>query len=321
MTRLTTQPRIFLLLALLLCVPARQSDGQSDAAVAKKANSYRVSLPVDEVELTFHAADISGLPVNDLKLDDLSLLDNGKPPEKILGFYLPKDHPIRAGILVDTSESMDEHRGDDQAVAIQYAQRVLRQQTDRAFVTYFGYISKITQDWTSDPNALADGVRKTVAGGVNPQGGTAIFDTIFRTCLYQFGDIDHAASGNFILLISDGEDNASHTSLQEAVEICQHSNTAIYAFHSEPKEGFSSGPGTLAELASKTGGRVFLSDGNEAGISDDLRIIEQDLLNQYRLVYKPADLKHDGSFHRINLITPKRVRRITVRSGYYAPAH
>ncbi len=321
MTCVVTQPRIFLLLALLLCVPVRQSDGQSDAAVAKKANSYRVSLPVDEVELTFHAADINGLPVNDLKLDELSLLDNGKPPEKVLGFYLPKDHPIRAGILVDTSESMDEHRGDDQAVAIEYAQRVLRQQSDKAFVTYFGYISKITQDWTSDPAALVDGIRKTVAGGVNPQGGTAIFDTIFRTCLYQFGDIDHAASGNFILLISDGEDNASHTSLQEAVDICQHSNTAIYAFHSEPKEGFSSGPGTLAELASKTGGRVFVSDGNEAGISDDLRIIEEDLLNQYRLVYKPADLRHDGSFHRINLITPKRVRRITVRSGYYAPAH
>jgi Ca-activated chloride channel homolog len=77
----------------------------------------------------------------------------------------------------------------------------------------------------------------------------------------------------------------------------------------------------LTELASETGGRVFHDTGSEAGVYSDLRVIEADLRNQYRLVYKPAALKHDGSFHHIELKVPERVTSIITRSGYYAPAH
>ncbi|HYK38320.1 hypothetical protein [Alloacidobacterium sp.] len=98
-------------------------------------------------------------------------------------------------------------------------------------------------------------------------------------------------------------------------------NTAIYVFRTEPKFSFSSGPTNLAALASQTGGRVFFDDGFEAGTTSDLRVIEADLGNQYLLVYRPADLKHDGSFHLIELRGPERVDSINVRSGYYAPSH
>ena len=63
----------------------------------------------------------------------------------------------------------------------------------------------------------------------------------------------------------------------------------------------------MAELAAKTGGRVFYDDDSEAGIDNDLRTIEADLRNQYRLIYKPAELKRDGSYHRIELKGPERV--------------
>ena len=114
--------------------------------------------------------------------------------------------------------------------------------------------------------------------------------------------MDHSASGNFILLFSDGEDNASHADLKQAVDMCQRANTAIYAFRVESKYSSSSGPKTLAELTSQTGGRVFFDDDSDMGIYNDLRTIEADLRNQYRLVYKPENLKHDGSFHRIDLL-------------------
>jgi Ca-activated chloride channel family protein len=300
---------------------ARRADSQTNAAAAQSTAPYSLSVSVDEVSLTFHAADAHGLPVNNLKLDELNLLDNGKPPRRILAFDFLQDYPIRAGILMDTSESMEEHLPGNRAISIKYAQRLLRQATDQAFVMDFGYSSKITQPWTSDPIALTAGVQRVTAGRENPLGGTAIFDTIFRACLYEFGKIDHAASGNFILLFSDGEDNASHTSLKEVVDTCQHSNTAIYAFRAEPELGFSSGPRTLTELASETGGRVFFDDDSEAAIYNDLRAIEADLRNQYRLVYNPAVLKRDGSFHRIELKAPERVDSIVIRSGYYDRAH
>ncbi len=266
--------------------------------------------------------DAHGLPVNDLKLEELSLRDNGRSPGNILAFQTLRDVPIRAGILMDTSGSMRDFLAANRAISIEYAQRLLRQQVDRAFVMDFGRFSKIAQPWTSDPTALITGIRTVSAGREDFLGGTAMFDSIFWACYSEFGRIDHVGTGDFILVFSDGEDNASHTSLDEVVTACQRTHTAIYSFRADPKSSFFSGGGaTLAELASKTGGRVFHDNGSEAEIYDDLRMIEADLRNEYRLVYKPAALKHDGSFHRIELKGPERVESIVIRSGYYAPKH
>lgn len=311
------------LLILALFANARRTDSQTNAAPARSAAPYSLRVSVDEVILTFRAADIHGLPINDLKLNELSLLDNGKPPRGILAFQFLKDFPIRAGILMDMSQSMEETGSSDRAIAIQYTQQLLRQQTDQAFVMKFDRLSQIAQPWTSDATALTAGIRNHIhiADGRSHFTGTAIFDAIYRACLNQFGHIDSATSGNFILLFSDGEDNASKISLEQAVDMCQRTNTAIYAFRPESKESFSSGPKTLVELTSETGGRVFRNEDSEAGIDSDLRTMEADFRNQYRLIYKPAQLKRDGSFHSIVLMTPQRVDSITMRSGYYAPAH
>src|SRR5580698_8039686 len=218
------------LLVLSLLVHAGRGASQATAAAAQSAATYGLSISVDEVDLTFHAADAHALPVNDLTLAEVSLLDNGKPPGKVLVFESLQDLPIRAGILLDTSESMDEHLGGNRAISVKYAQRLLRQHTDRAFVMDFGYLSEIAQPWTSNPIALTAGLRRFAAVGQSRIGGTAIFTAIYQACLNQFGRLDHAASGNFILLFSDGEDNASQTDLRQAIDMCQRSNTAIYAF-------------------------------------------------------------------------------------------
>ncbi len=307
-----------LVLMLLGCV--RCAESQAQGASDQNAETYGLRVFDDEVVVTFHAEDANGLPVNDLKLDELRLLDNGRAPRKVLAFQSLQDFPIRAGILIDTSESMRESLAGNRAISIQYAQKLLRQKTDQAFVMDFGRLSRVLQPWTNDAGALTAGIGKITAGGESRVSGTAIFDTIFRACSTQFGKVDYAASGNFILLFSDGEDNASYVSLKDAVAMCQRSNTAIYAFRPDAKDRFSSGPQTLAELAAETGGRVFHDLGSEAGVYEDLRSIEADLRNQYRLVYKPVDLKHDRSFHRIEIRGPERVDKITVRSGYYAPA-
>ena len=104
----------------------RGADSQTTPAVPQGVTPYSLSVSVDEVSLSFHAADAHSLPVNDLKLDELSLLDNGKPPRKILAFGSLRDFPIRAGILMDTSESMEGFLARNRAIAIEYAQRLLR---------------------------------------------------------------------------------------------------------------------------------------------------------------------------------------------------
>jgi hypothetical protein len=66
--------------------------------------------------------------------------------------------------------------------------------------------------------------------------------------------------------------------------------------------------------------REPLPTGSESGVYEDFRDVEADLRNQYRLIYRPAELKHNGAFHRIELKAPERVDNIKIRSGYYAPA-
>src|ERR1700743_2183665 len=107
--------------------------------IGSDAPLYRV--PVDEVNLTFHAVDAHGLPVNDLVLDELRLLDNGKAPRRILAYDSLQDRAIRAGLLIDTSKSMEQDLPGVRAIALQYAQKMFRQQTDQAFVMDFGSTS------------------------------------------------------------------------------------------------------------------------------------------------------------------------------------
>src|SRR5260370_39165788 len=120
------------LLVLTIFANAGRTDSQSSTAERQNAQSYALRVSVDEVVLTFHAADAHDLPINDLKLDELSLTDNGRPPRKILAFQSLRDLPLRAGILIDTSDSMAQDLASNEAISAKYAQHLLRRSTDQA---------------------------------------------------------------------------------------------------------------------------------------------------------------------------------------------
>jgi Ca-activated chloride channel family protein len=301
---------------------ARHTDSQTSGVSTQTAVQYRLRVSVDEVSVTFHAAGADGQSIDDLGLDELNLLDNGKPPLRILAFDSTKDIPLRVGLLIDMSESMDQTRSKDRGAAIKYVQQIFRQKTDEAFVMNFGSRPVIAQTWTSDTSALIDGIlnRRISAVGGTSAGGTAVFDAVHRACLDEFSQMNHVSNVNFLILFSDGEDNASHYSLEDAVDACQRTDTAVYAFRNEAEPGFSSaGPKLLADLATQTGGRVFRDQDSETEAYADLQSIQADLRSRYRLIYRPDDLKRDGSFHRITLVGPRRVESLNIRSGYYAP--
>jgi Ca-activated chloride channel family protein len=275
---------------------------------------------VDEVVLTFHAADENGLPVNDVKQGEVKIWDNGVPPRRIVAFSSVLDRPIRAQILIDTSESMARALPRVKQIATIFAQRMFRQATDRAQVVEFAYASAVSQPWTSNPQSVQRSIAGLSQGAMNPVPGTAIFNAIFQACYYGFRKVDPTATGNVILLFTDGEDTTGKVTIEEALRACQHGNVAIYAFRVRSSTTMNStDPKTLAELASQTGGRVFQEDDSDNAIGSDLHAIESEMRNEYRLVYDPADFKHDGAFHEIEIQPPDRVSRVEVRSGYYAP--
>lgn len=316
-TLLLSPANFFILLPLLTAAAACQPR-EPDIPLAP----YHMRVAVDEVSLTLHAVDAHELPVNDLQLNELTLLDNGRPPGAILAFRSLNDVPIRASILVDASDSMLGQMARNRGIAIAYAQRVLRRQTDHASVADFVRYARTVQTWTNDPAALITAIRGLSYGAGQHENGTALLDTIYHECKYEFGSLDNSGTANFILLFTDGEDNASQVDLQMVVEACQRSNTAIYTFRAEASPGASlSGGALLARLTGETGGQVFRGDDSQEAVDEDLRIIEDGLRNQYRLIFRPANLKRDGTFHRITLLGPDRAKQIKVQSGYYAPAH
>jgi len=286
------------------------------------AGPYTLKVGVNEVSLPFHVADFHGTAIGDLTLGDLRLLDNGKGPKQIVAFEVYRDLPIRGGVLIDTSRSVLENLKRNQQISIDYVRQFLRKQTsdrpgDEAFVMRFDSDTKLLQDWTGDGELLAASIRNVAADHESRLGGTAIYDAVYKACRDQFGNASGIATGNFLMLFSDGLDNASHTRIEDDVDICQETNTAIYVFSGASKSMFIEGQKTLTDLAEQTGGHIFFEQSAE-GIHGDLRLIEANLRSQYRLVYKPAKLKTDGSFHRIRLESPSRGGVITARSGYYA---
>jgi len=312
------QPRIASTLLLTLLLTTHRANPQTPTP---DAPTYGLHVHADEVTLTFRAADAQGHPVTDLQLSELRIFDNVSTPRRIIAFERLRDTPIHAGILLDTSQSAMQNRSVDRAIAIRFTQRLLQQPDSQAFVLNFAYQSIVGPTWTRNPIALAEGIHNHEAGAHARSGmpGTAILDAIYRACLNQFGTTDPTASSNVILLFSDGEDNASRGSLQQVIAMCQRSNTAIYAFRPKGASRWSTGPPTLRDLTSQTGGRLFYDDDPAPEQETDLSTIHSDLHNRYRLIYRPPQMAHDGSFHEVILLGPDRVASLTARSGYYAP--
>jgi len=287
------------------------------AAQIPQSSPYTLRIPVNEISLSFHAADARDQPLTHLTRRDLRLTDNGKLQTNIVMLQENDDLPIRAGFLFDTSASMLRDLAFNRAIIHAYASQLLRKNYDRAFVEQFDTKTFVRQDWTDSDTAIAAGA---AAVGNSPDRYdplTAIFDSLYITCRDRWKPDPVQATGNFILVFTDGEDDASHAYLSEAVDMCQRTRTAVYAMVASRPSQFSGAYRTLQDLTQQTGGRLFVHPRGDQ-ILKDLKIIEAEQRNQYRLVYKPSDFKADASFHRIRLTCSASGARVVTRSGYYA---
>jgi Ca-activated chloride channel homolog len=295
-----------------LCVAATNAQ-QTD-------RDYSFQVQVNEVTLPFRATGDNGRPVGDLQLRDLFLTDNGKTPRKILSFAHLTDQPIRIGLLLDASASISSdslYLGQD--ISSLFAREYLRPATDDAFVSSFDFEQKFLTAWTNNPPAIESAISAIGRFRGSRMGGTAIFDALYRSIRDEIAQQTVAGrNSNAVLLFSDGDDNASHARLDDVIDICQRTNTAIYVFSSSPESHFNEGEKTLRQLAAQSGGRVFFAR-DTAPIREDLQTIEQELRDYYLIVYRPAVLKPNGAFHHIRLQSLRRDVEISERSGYYAP--
>ena len=292
----------------------KEAQPQGGAPADVESGDYRIGVEVDLVNLIFTAVDKHGHFIKDLKQEELRLLDEGKPPLRIQAFESESGLPLRVGLLIDASNSIRERFHFEQDAAIEFLHQVVRPKSDQAFVIGFDSIAELTQDYTDNADALAHGI-----GVLRPGGGTALHDAIFAAC-EKLGKARAGGSmRRAIILLSDGDDNQSRHTREEAIEAALRAEVIIYVIDTTVTESNSKGEKTLTRYADATGGRVFFPLRIQE-VSTAFNQIQDELRSQYVLAYKPENFLQNGGYRSITLDVPKRSNvKIRVRKGYYAP--
>jgi Ca-activated chloride channel homolog len=272
------------------------------------------STQVDEVNVVFTVTDRRGRFVKDLTQDDIRVLDDEKPPSAIIHFTRETDLPLRVGLLVDASNSIRDRFRFQQEAAIEFLNRVVRRGYDQAFVLGFDSTAEITQDFTDDTNDLSDGIRM-----LRPGGGTALYDALFYAARDKLGQLDDDyQTRRAIVLLSDGDDNQSRVTREEAIDMALRAEVVVYAISTNVSGVKSRGDRVLERIAEATGGRVFFPF-RLRDVANALEDIQAELRSQYAVAYRPAEFEADGRFRTIEILTDNRRLQVRARRGYYAP--
>ncbi|MBI1741415.1 MAG: VWA domain-containing protein, partial [Candidatus Koribacter versatilis] len=241
-----------------------------------------IRVPVNEVRVIFTVTDKHGRYIKDLKKNDFRVIDDKKPADQIRSFRSETDLPLQVGLLVDASNSVRDRFKFEQEAAIEFLNSIIRPRYDTAFTVGFDSTPDVTQDFTDNTELLSKGVRALRAGG-----GTAMYDALYYACRdkllkqEQLGPLRRA-----IILLSDGDDNSSHVTREEAIEMAQRAEVIVYTISTNITGSKGKGDKVLERIADATGGRAFFPF-QIRDVSDSFASIQDELRSQYAMSYKP----------------------------------
>jgi len=282
----------------------------SQASTNSNESLLTLHSAVSEVQLVFTVTDKHGHYVRDLKQEDFDILDDRKPPEKILSFRSETDLPLQVGLLIDMSQSVRERFTFEQEAAIAFLNQSLRPKYDQAFVIGFDMTPRVTQDFTDDIGKLGIGIRLLQPGTL-----TAMYDAVYYSCNKLLKESQNRPVRRVLILLSDGNDNASSVTRERAIEIAQQAEVSVYTIETSLAAG-GRGQKNLGAIAAKTGGRSYVPN-QIAEVADAFAAIQTELRSQYAVSYKPEGFKLDGHYRTIEIRTPKKHGvRIRSRTGY-----
>jgi len=269
--------------------------------------TFRVG--TDLVLLNVSVFDSSGQLLKGLAQDEFTVRENNVRQE--ISYFRQEDVPVSLGLIVDNSGSMKNKR--DRVISAVLAMLHASNTQDEVSAIYFNETPELVQDFTSDLDVLERSVRN-----VRPQGGTAMRDAVLL-------GIDHmkahaARDKRVLVVITDGEDNASMASRAALTEAARRNNVTIYAIGLLGEEQPSSAAMAredLEELTQATGGRAWFP-GSTRAIAAVTPEIAHEIRNQYIIGYKPLDLTKDGKFRTITVDVNVPGASVRTRPGYFA---
>jgi len=295
--------------------PVEPAPKPADQPASSDEPVTTIRATTNEVNVVFTVTDKHGKRITDLKLSDFRVVDDNKPPEEIRSFHAETNLPLQVGLLIDASNSVRDRFKFEQESAIEFLNQTVRPRIDLAFVVGFDATPEVTQDFTDNTEALGHGVRE-----LRPGGGTALYDALYYACRDKLLKAPKSTPvRRAIILLSDGEDNLSHVTREESIEMAQRAEAIVYTISTNVSGTKGAGDKVLERIADATGGRAFFPF-QIRDVSNDFAEIQDELRSQYAISYKPADLKYDGHYRTIEIIANDRKNlRVRSRRGWYSP--
>jgi VWFA-related protein len=280
--------------------------------VLKPSDDNIIRTDVTRVNMLFTVTDKRGRFVTDLTRGDFTIFEN-KKQQSIREFTAESDLPLRLAILIDTSNSIRDRFHFQQEAASNFVNQVMRAQ-DKAVVVSFDTAAELAADMTGDTHVLDTAVRS-----LRPGGGTSLYDAIYFACkeklmldqpMYKFR--------RAMVILSDGDDNESRHSRDQALEMAQRADTVIYTISTNISHLETDGDKVMRYFAEETGGISFFPFQAE-DLNQSFENIANELRHQYNLFYAPEPLNNDGQYHKVLIKVRNRKDLIVhARKGYYA---
>ena len=296
--------------------PVAARNNADSGGVPKTSGDEAFRTTVNEVPVVFTVTDKHNHYVRDLNKSDFKVIDDGRPVIQIRSFRRETELPLRVGLLIDSSASVRGRFKFEQEAAIEFMNQTIRPRFDEAFVLGFDSSLEVTQEFTGDTERLSKGIRS-----LRPGNSTRLYDAIYYACRERLLDRTETRSvRKAIVLITDGEDNSSRSTREEAIDMALRANVIVYTISTNFPGYAESGKydKILQRIADATGGRWF-EPFQVTDVANAFAQIQADLRSQYALAYHPEDFKHDGWYRTIEILAEHKGLKVHSRHGYYAP--
>jgi VWFA-related protein len=285
---------------------ASLSDGsQAEDLQFVNTPEFGTVVKVTAIELPITVLDRGGKPVEDLTRDDFTVLED-KVEQTISHFSLHRDLPVRMGMVIDTSGSMEETLPTVQRVVMGFLRDLLRPR-DRAFIETFSdrpdLLAGFTADFTTIENALL---------ALYPDRATALYDAVIMG-LFQFSGVSGRRA---MVILTDGEDTASENSFDDALGYAQRMGVTIYTIGVSIPTTKVSTRWQINKLASATGGKAFFVS-EKSGLDKIYAEINRELRTQYLIAYTSNSEKPADELRKIKVEVDRKGVKVRTITAYY----
>lgn len=271
------------------------------------------SIDANGVEITFSVTDRRGRFVT-LGGDDFTVYEDQRP-QNIIEFTSESALPLRLALLLDTSNSVRDRFGAIQEAAARFVSSSLRPGYDQAMLVSFDTTAEVVAPFR-EGKQVAEEIQN-----LRPGGATSLYDAIDLSAQRMSDAARGGRRYRFVLVVvSDGEDNESLLTRDQALAAAQRANAVLFAVSTSTQRVPTAGDRVLKYLTSETGGAAFFPLRLEQ-FRQSFGSIARELQRQHNILYRPEPIHADGKFHpvEIRLKQPKGFM-VRARKGYYPPA-